>query len=123
MIIHTNNAPAAIGPYCQAQKIGNFVFTSGQLGIDMETGKLAEGISAQAHASMKNIGAILAEAGTDYSRIVKTTIFLKDLNDFKTVNEIYASYFESVFPARSCFQVAKLPMDGLIEIEAIASLT
>ena len=122
MVIHTDNAPAAIGPYCQAQKIGNFVFTSGQLGINPETGKLAEGITEQARASMNNIGAILKEAGTDYSHIVKTTIFLKDLNDFKAVNEIYATFFEGVFPARSCFQVAKLPLDGLIEIEAVAAL-
>lgn len=122
MVLHSDKAPAAIGPYCQAQKIGNFIFTSGQLGIDTEKGGLADGVVAQAHASMKNIGAILAEAGASYGNIVKTTIFVKDLADFKAVNEVYASYFEGDYPARSCFQVAALPMGGLVEIEAIAAL-
>ena len=120
MIIHTNKAPAAIGPYCQAQKIGNFLFTSGQLGIDTATGKLAEGIEAQTRASLKNLGEILKEAGTDFGHVIKATIFLKDLNDFKTVNEIYGSCFSGDYPARSCVQVAKLPMDGMVEIEVIA---
>ena len=119
-VIHTDNAPAAIGPYVQAQKIDNLIFTSGQLGIDMATGKLAEGVSAQAHAAMKNLGSILREAGADYADIIKTTIFVQDLADFKTVNEIYATYFDGTFPARSCVQVAALPLGGLVEIEAIA---
>ncbi|MBE5802855.1 MAG: RidA family protein [Clostridiales bacterium] len=119
-IIHTDKAPAAIGPYVQAQKVGEMIFTSGQLGIDMEKGGLAEGVVAQAHAAMKNLGQILKEAGADYCDIVKTTIFVKDLADFKAVNEVYASYFEGQYPARSCVQVAALPMGGLVEIEAIA---
>lgn len=119
-IIHTDKAPAAIGPYVQAQKIGNLIFTSGQLGIDVEKGALAEGVEAQAHAAMKNIGHILCEAGAGYGNIVKTTIFVKDLADFATVNKVYASYFEEAYPARSCVQVAALPMGGLVEIEAVA---
>ena len=120
-IIHTNSAPAAVGPYVQAVKYGGVVYTSGQLGIDPAEGKLCEGIEAQAHQSMKNIGAILSEAGTDYSKVIKCTIFVQDLGDFGTVNKIYESYFEGNFPARSCVQVAKLPLGGLVEIECIAA--
>lgn len=122
MILHSSKAPAAIGPYCQARKVGNLIFTSGQLGIDVEKGGLADGVVAQAHASLKNIGAILAEAGATYANIVKTTVFVRDLADFKAVNEVYASYFEGDYPARSCVQVAALPMGGLVEIEVIAAL-
>lgn len=120
--IHSNNAPAAIGPYAQAQLIGGFIFTSGQLGIDVEKGALADGVEAQAHAAMKNLGQILSAAGAGYADIVKTTIFVKDLADFATVNKVYASYFEGDYPARSCVQVAALPMGGLVEIEAIAKI-
>ena len=119
-ILHTDSAPGAIGPYSQATRIADFVFTSGQLGIDPATGKLADGVQAQATQSMRNIGAILAAAGLDYAAIVKTTIFVKDLADFKTVNDVYASFFEGDYPARSCVQVAALPMGGLVEIECIA---
>ena len=119
-ILHTDSAPGAIGPYSQATRIADFVFTSGQLGIDPATGKLADGVQAQAAQSMRNIGAILAAAGLDYAAIVKTTIFVKDLADFKTVNDVYASFFEADYPARSCVQVAALPMGGLVEIECIA---
>lgn len=119
-IINTTAAPAAIGPYVQAVKNGNTLFTSGQLGINPETGKLAEGVEGQAHASLTNLKNILAEAGMDFSNVVKTTVFVKDLADFATVNAIYASYFGETFSARSCVQVAKLPMDGLVEIECIA---
>lgn len=120
-IIVSENAPAAFGPYSQACSANQFIFTSGQLGINASTGNLAQGIKAQAHEAMKNLGAILNEAGSNYNEIVKTIIYLKDLNDFNTVNEIYAEYFESGnYPARSCFQVAKLPKDGLVEIECIA---
>ena len=119
-ILHTDSAPGAIGPYSQATRIADFVFTSGQLGIDPATGKLADGVQAQAAQSMRNIGAILAAAGLDYAAIVKTTIFVKDLADFKTVNDVYASFFEGDYPARSCVQVAALPMGGLVEIECIA---
>lgn len=119
-IINTTNAPAAIGPYVQGYEIENLVMTSGQLGIDIETGKLAEGIKAQTNASMKNLGAILKEAGLSYSDIIKTTIFVQDLSDFAIVNEIYSKYFDGQYPARSCIQVAKLPLNGLVEIECIA---
>lgn len=120
-IIATQAAPAAIGPYSQAVKLGDMLYTSGQLGIDMKTGKLAEGVENQAHCAMKNLGAILQEAGMDYGCIVKTTIFLQDLADFSAVNAIYESYFPGAFPARSCVQVAKLPLGGLVEIEAVAA--
>ncbi|HZW82031.1 MAG TPA: RidA family protein [Candidatus Deferrimicrobium sp.] len=118
----TNKAPKAIGPYSQGVKIANLVFASGQLPINPETGKMAEGIEAQAHQSLKNLCAILEEAGSDISKVVKTTIFLKDLNDFQTVNSVYANFFPGDFPARSTVQVARLPLDAGVEIEAIATL-
>lgn len=119
-MIATTNAPQAIGPYAQGWVIGNMIYTSGQLGIDVATGKLAEGIEAQTHASMRNLSAVLKEAGADMNDVVKTTVFVKDLADFAVVNEIYGSYFDGAYPARSCVQVAKLPLDGLVEIECIA---
>lgn len=119
-VLHTEKAPAAIGPYAQGWKVGDMVYTSGQLGIDMETGKLTEGVEAQARASMCNVGEILKAAGASYGDVVKTTIFVKDLADFKTVNTVYAEFFDGVYPARSCVQVAALPMGGLVEIEAVA---
>ena len=123
MIIETKQAPAAIGPYSQARKEKGFLFVSGQLGIDVEKGGLADNVEAQAHNSMKNIGAILKESGADYANIVKTTIFLKDLNDFAAVNQVYQSFFANdLYPARSCIEVSKLPLGGLVEIEAIAVL-
>lgn len=119
-VIATTKAPGAVGPYVQAIKANKTVYCSGQLGIDPATGKLADGVEAQAHQAMKNEGAILAEAGCDYSSVVKTTIFLADMDDFAKVNEIYKSYFGEDFPARSCVQVAKLPLGGLVEVECIA---
>ena len=119
-IISTGNAPGAVGPYVQAVKANGMVYCSGQLGIDPATGKLSETVEEQAHCSMKNIGAILKEAGSDYGRIVKTTIFLTDIHDFAKVNEIYKSYFDGQYPARSCVQVAGLPLGGLVEVECIA---
>ncbi len=121
-ILHTDQAPKALGPYVQGQKIGQTVYTSGQLGIDPSTGELPDGIVAQSHMAFKNLGAILKEAGADYKNVVKTTVFLKDLGDFQTMNEIYAQYFTDVFPARSCVQVAALPKDALVEVECIAVL-
>lgn len=121
-IIATKEAPSAIGPYSQAVRANGMLFASGQLGIDPATGKLAEGIEAQAHASLRNLGAILKEAGADYKDVVKTTVFVTDLGDFATVNKIYGGYFDGGFPARSCVQVAKLPMGGLVEVEAVAVL-
>lgn len=119
-IIATTNAPGAVGPYVQAIKVNGMVYCSGQLGIDPADGKLPEGVEAQAHRSMKNLGAVLEEAGSDFSKVVKTTIFLADMNDFAKVNEIYKSYFGEEYPARSCVQVAKLPLGGLVEVECIA---
>ena len=119
--ILTESAPKAIGPYSQATAIESMVFTSGQLGIDMATGKLAEGVDAQAHCAMKNLGEILKAKALDYSAILKTTIFLKDMADFAAVNAVYASYFSGDYPARSCIQVAALPLGGLVEIECVAA--
>ena len=114
-------APAAVGPYCQAKLCGNTLYTSGQLGLVPETGKLAEGIEGQAHQALKNLGAVLAEAGMTYADVAKTTCFLSDIKDFAAFNAIYAEYFQGEVPARSCFQVAALPMGGLVEVEAIAA--
>jgi len=120
-ILHTDNAPKAIGPYSQAVKAQGFLYTSGQLGINPLTGALADGVEAQAHQAMKNLGAILKEAGLDYSNIIKTTVFVTNLKDFAAVNAIYESYFEGSFPARSCVQVAALPLGGQVEIECVAA--
>ena len=120
-VIHTASAPAAIGPYSQAIQMGNFLFTSGQLGIIPETGELAQGVEAQTEWALKNLGAILAECGMSYANVLKTTVFVADLADFAKVNAIYQNYFEGAYPARSCVQVAALPKGGLVEIECIAS--
>ncbi len=119
-IIHAKEAPAAVGPYVHAVKANGFVFTSGQLGLNPEDGTLPEGIEAQTEQSLKNVGAVLKAAGLGYEDVIKTTIFVADMNDFATVNEIYSKYFTGETPARSCVQVAKLPKGGLVEIEAIA---
>ena len=121
-VIATTNAPGAVGPYVQATKLDNIIYCSGQLGINPAEGKLAATVEEQALCSMKNLGAILKEAGSDYTKILKTTIFLTDMNDFAAVNEVYKSYFDGQYPARSCVQVAKLPLGGLVEVECIASL-
>ncbi len=120
--VSTDKAPAAIGPYSQAQIAGGFVFASGQIPIIPETGALAEGLEAQAHQVFRNISALLTAAGSDISRVVKTTVFIKDMNDFGRINEIYAQYFKAPFPARSCVEVARLPKDVLLECEVIAEL-
>ncbi len=119
-IIFTPKAPKAVGPYVQAIKSNGMVYCSGQLGIDVDLGGLAEGVEAQAHCSLKNLGAVLEAAGSSYKKVVKTLIFLIDMNDFAAVNQVYESYFEGDFPARSCVQVAKLPLGGLVEIECVA---
>ncbi len=118
--IATSSAPAAVGPYCQAKLCGNTLYTSGQLGLVPATGKLAEGIEGQAKQALENLGAILKEAGMGYGDVVKTTCFLADIKDFAAFNAIYAEYFKGEVPARSCFQVAALPMGGLVEVECIA---
>lgn len=118
--IHAPSAPAAVGPYVHAVEANGLIFTSGQLGLIPETGELPEGVEAQAHQSLKNLAAVLEAAGSSLSHVVKTNVFLDDINDFAKVNEIYAQYFQGEAPARSCVQAAKLPKGGLVEIEAIA---
>lgn len=117
--IYTENAPAAIGPYSQAYSVGNFVFTSGQIPVDPATGNIPEGITAQAHMSCRNVGAILNSVGLSFENVFKTTCFLADMADFATFNAVYAEYFVSK-PARSCVAVKELPKGVLCEIEAIA---
>lgn len=122
-VIHTDKAPAAIGPYSQAIQIGQLLFTSGQVPIDPETGTIVEGgIQEQARQSLNNIKAILNAAGTNMGAVVKTTVFLQDMNDFAAMNEVYAEFFQEPYPARSAVQVGRLPKDALVEIEAIAQL-
>ncbi|PUD66695.1 reactive intermediate/imine deaminase [Helicobacter pylori] len=120
-VIHSTLAPKAIGPYSQAIATNDLVFVSGQLGIDASTGEFkGADIHSQTTQSMENIKAILKEAGLGMDSVVKTTILLKSLDDFAVVNRIYGSYFTEPYPARATFQVAKLPKDALVEIEAIA---
>ena len=119
-VIQTRNAPAAIGPYSQAITADGFLFTSGQLGMDPATGTLQPDIKAQTAQSLQNIQAILEAAGLRKSDVVKTVVFLKNMDDFAAVNEIYADFFGDHKPARSCVEVARLPKGGLVEIEVIA---
>lgn len=122
-IINTENAPAAIGPYVQAVDLGNMLFTSGQIPINPKTGLVADDVTAQARQSLENVRAIVEAAGLKVADIIKTTVFVKDLNDFGTVNAAYEAFFKehnAPFPARSCVEVARLPKDVQIEIEAIA---
>ncbi|WP_419778801.1 RidA family protein [Maridesulfovibrio sp.] len=122
-IIDTPNAPAAIGPYSQAVAAGDFLFTSGALPMDPETGKLVEGsIEDRAHQVFKNLSAVASEAGTSLDNAVKVTVYLADIADFQAVNGVYGEYFKEPFPARSAFQVAKLPLGADIEVEAIINL-
>ena len=118
-VIETKKAPGAIGPYSQGWEAGGLVFTSGQIPVDPDSGTVPEGIAAQAEQSCKNVGAILEAAGSDLTRVVKTTCFLADMGDFAAFNEVYARYFTSR-PARSCVAVKDLPRGVLCEIEAIA---
>ena len=121
-IIHTKQAPAAIGPYSQAVKTGNLLFVSGQIPIDPETGNvIIGGIEAATHRVMKNIEAILEEAGYSFNNIVKTTIFIKSMDDFAKINAVYASYFKGDYPARETVEVSRLPKDVEVEISVIAS--
>ena len=121
-VVSTEKAPAAIGPYSQARIAGGLVYTSGQIGIIPETGAVAEGLEAQAHKVFKNLTELLKAAGSDMSKVVKTTVFIKDMNDFAAINAIYAHYFAEPYPARSCVEVARLPKDVLVECELIAEL-
>lgn len=119
-IVQTASAPKAVGPYSQAVTTDALMFTSGQLGVDMQTGKLAEGVETQARHALINLGQVLAAEGLNYSHIVKATVFLANMADFAAVNTVYQSFFTGDFPARSCVQVAALPLGGLVEIECIA---
>ncbi|AQM59967.1 RidA family protein [Clostridium baratii] len=121
-VINTKNAPEALGPYSQAIKIGDMIFTSGQIPINPETKELVTEIKEATKQSLTNIKNILEEAGTSMDKVVKTTVFVKDLNDFAAVNEVYATFFDGEPPARSCVQVAKLPLDAPVEIEVIATM-
>ena len=120
-IISTDKAPKAIGPYSQAIEVNGMIYTSGVIPIDPATNELVTGdIKVQAEQAIGNLVALLEAAGSDAEQVVKTTVFIKDMNDFASINEIYAKYFTNNFPARSCVEVARLPKDVLIEIEAIA---
>lgn len=118
--VQTSSAPAAIGPYSQAIRVGGFVFTAGQVGAEPSDGALADGVAAQADRALRNLAAVLAEAGSSFDQVVKTTIFLTDMGDFQAVNEVYASHLAPPFPARSTITVKALPKGALVEIEMIA---
>ncbi len=122
--IHTADAPSALGPYSQAIRVGEFVFTSGQVALDPATGQLVAGdVETQTHRVCQNLQAVLAAAGLNFSHVIKTTVFLKDMNHFAAMNTIYAEYFQAKDtppPARSTVEVARLPKDALVEIEVIA---
>ena len=120
-VIKTDKAPKAIGPYSVGIKWGNLIFASGQLGIDPETGDIVSGgVQAQTRQALKNLQAVMASSGMSLDNVVKTTVFLNDINDFLKMNEVYAEFFNGDFPARSAIQAAALPKGGLVEIEAIA---
>ncbi|MEA4854495.1 MAG: RidA family protein [Christensenella sp.] len=122
-VIRTDGAPAAIGPYSQAIAINGMVYTSGQISLDPATGVVSGGtIREQAHRVFTNLEAVLREAGTDFNHVLKTTVFLKNMDDFGAMNEVYSLYFTGNYPARSAVQVARLPKDVLVEIEVIAQM-
>ena len=120
-IVHTNSAPAAIGPYSQAVKAGNLLFTSGQIALHPENGSMInQDIATETKQVMANLEAVLNASGTDFSKVIKTVIFLRDLNDFEVVNRVYGSFFDGQFPARETVQVARLPKDAGVEISMVA---
>lgn len=119
--ISTDKAPAAIGPYSQAIEVGDMIFTSGVIPVNPATGEIPEGVEAQAEQAFSNMKALLEACGTDIAQVVKTTVFIKEMDDFGKINEVYAKYFTGTFPARSCVEVARLPKDVLLEVEAIAT--
>jgi 2-iminobutanoate/2-iminopropanoate deaminase len=121
--VSTSSAPAAIGPYSQAVRAGSLLFVSGQIPLDPATGKIVEGdLAAQTHRVFQNLGAILRAAGASFENVVRTTVYLADMNDFPAMNEIYGTYFSSPAPARATVQAARLPRDARLEIEVIAAL-
>ena len=119
-VISTQKAPAAIGPYSQAIEVNGMVYTSGVIPVSPETGEIPEGSTEQAKQALTNLSNLLEAAGTSMNNVVKTTVFIKEMNDFAAINEVYATFFEGEFPARSCVEVARLPKDVMLEIEAIA---
>lgn len=119
-VIHTQGAPAAIGPYSQAIEANGMIYTSGQLPINPTTGEMSKDVEEQTEQSLKNVFAILKEVGVDSSRVVKTTVFIKNMNDFPRINKVYETFFTESYPARSCVEVARLPKDALVEIEVVA---
>lgn len=119
-VISTDKAPAAIGPYSQAIEVNGMVYTSGVIPVVPETGEIPEGSVEQAKQAFSNLSNLLEAAGSDMSQVVKTTVFIKEMNDFAAINEVYAQFFTGDFPARSCVEVARLPKDVMLEIEAIA---
>jgi len=122
-VISTGKAPAAVGPYSQAIRAGDLLFVSGQLGIDPETGKLVDGgIEKQTEQALRNVASIIEAAGSDLGAVVKATVFLQNMSEFALMNGVYRSFFESDPPARAAFEVAQLPLGGLVEIEAIVHL-
>ena len=121
-VVSTEKAPSAIGPYSQAIITGSLVYTSGQIPVIPESGELAVGLEAQANQVFINLRELLKAAGSDISRVVKTTVFIKNMDDFGAINAVYAKYFSEPFPARSCVEVARLPKDVLLECEAIAEI-
>ena len=122
-VIRTDKAPGAVGPYSQAIKAGDFLFASGQIPINPEKGRITAGtISEQAEQCMKNVGAILEAAGATYDNVIKTTVYINDMNFFGAVNEVYGKYFNKTLPAHSCVEISKLPKDALVEVEVIAYL-
>lgn len=119
--IATASAPAAIGPYSQAIEVGEFIFTSGQIPLDPKTGKMVEGIAACTRQCLENVKAILESAGSDMSKVIKTTVFLADMDDFAAMNEVYSQFFaEGPLPSRSAVEISRLPKDSRVEIEVIA---
>ena len=123
-VVVAENAPKAIGPYSAGVKIGNFVYTAGQLGIDPKVGSFVEGgIAAETRQALKNLKAVLEAGGSSLKNVIKTTVFLRDMNDFAAMNEVYAEFFTEDFPARSAVQVARLPLDAAVEIEAVATVS
>jgi len=119
-VISTDKAPSAIGPYSQAIEINGMVYTSGAIPVNPATGEIPEGVEAQANQAFSNLCALVEASGSKVENIVKTTVFIKEMNDFGKINEIYKTYFKEPFPARSCVEVARLPKDVLLEVEAIA---
>lgn len=119
-VISTDQAPAAIGPYSQAIEVNGMVFTSGVIPVVPSTGEIPEGSAAQAEQALTNLSNLLKAAGCDMNSVIKTTVFIKEMNDFGAINEVYQTFFSDSYPARSCVEVARLPKDVMLEIEAIA---